>query len=717
MFKNITIRARLIISSVVFLIPLGGLLFINITNFNKSIRAAQLERQGLACLRSVTELFRLSFEQIRSFSRERGPGSDAPQSRQRLGPGSSIAASLADLEEACRPLLDSSAPRRAAPEGAGELLIRIRGAFAILETAKGGAELTIYAEIVRDLRALASLAGSGFSLILEQEAVGYYLVDAIILALPQSLERIFLTGNLLRRARVWGVFPGNDRALALEYLSLLGNADYPLALKNTEAALACLKEEGRHEEETAELYPLLASYRSAIEDFIFTLRTMVSLLPEELAGTPGRSAPVPGGPPDWYAGLQQAESLAAEESCRLMSASLTQLELLLDRRIGTYQDKRIRFLVSALVVWALFFLIVFMINITIAGNIRQFKSLFKALKHNDLSVRTPAKSGDELGELMAAFNGFLEQLNAALVSFTRDISTVSSAAFDLSTSAREISTIANGQSSSVAEILSAMEGNKELSAQGAAATQEVAELADRTRELSRRGADLRDANQDMMSRIRDQNGKIIDEIQGLADMLARINESIAIIDSIADQTKLIAFNAGLEAAASVTYNGGGGEDNARFAVVAAEIRRFAGNVVDSTAEIKEQIQEVQQASQALIEEADDGRRRIDQGYDRMVRQKEVFEEIVEVSRNVADRSRQISTISKQQEYASAQIFIALKEISAGVNEFVSATGTASRIADSLKAMSVELKDVLRAYRIVSPQGQAQEEEKREWQIR
>jgi methyl-accepting chemotaxis protein len=712
MFKTITIRARLIISSVVFLIPLGILLFINITDFNDAIRAARLERQGLTCLRSVTELFQLSFELARNFPRERRPETAAPRSGLHPESGGRIEACLADLEKACTLLPASPSRRRAAPEEAGELITRLRGAFSILNTSRGGAELTIYAELAQDLRALAALAGKGFSLILEQETAGYYLVDAGIQALPQSLERIFLTGNLLRRARIQGAFTGHARTLALEYLTLLENADYPLALADMDAALAALAEAGRPAEEAAaELYPLLASYRTAIEGFIFSVRTIVSLPYAGPAWTPGQPPPASWGLDDRYARAHKAEFQAAEESCRLMSAALTQLELLLDRRIETFRGQLLRFLITALAVLTLFFTIVFMINSTIAGSVKQFRGLFRALKHNDLSARTPAASGDELGELMTAFNGFLEQLNTALMSFTRDISTVSSASSGLSASARKISATANEQSSSVAEILSTMEGNRELSAQGAAKTQEVAELAARTQELSRRGAALRDANQDMMSRIREQNGKIINEINGLADMLARINEAIAGIDSIADQTKLIAFNASLEAA------GGGGEENARFAVVAAEIRRFADNVVDSTAEIKERIREVQQASQVLIEEADDGRLRIDKGYDRMVRQKEVFEEIVEVSRNVADRSRQISSVSRQQEQASTQIFIALKEISAGVNEFVAATATTSRIADSLNTMSVKLKDVLKTYRIIPPEGQAREKEKREWQIR
>jgi methyl-accepting chemotaxis protein len=194
----------------------------------------------------------------------------------------------------------------------------------------------------------------------------------------------------------------------------------------------------------------------------------------------------------------------------------------------------------------------------------------------------------------------------------------------------------------------------------------------------------------MMADIRSKNAKIVEEIKNLIDILSSIDESVQLIDAIADQTKLIAFNAALEASSS-------GEAGSRFAVVAGEIRRFADNVVESVNEIKEKIAELQNASGTLISEANNGSRAIDSGYNRMIEQKEVFENIVDVSQNVAIRSQQISNLSKQQELAIEQIFTALKEISTGVNQFVTATASTSITADKLNSMSIELKESLAKY--------------------
>jgi methyl-accepting chemotaxis protein len=83
----------------------------------------------------------------------------------------------------------------------------------------------------------------------------------------------------------------------------------------------------------------------------------------------------------------------------------------------------------------------------------------------------------------------------------------------------------------------------------------------------------------------------------------------------------------------------------------------------------------------------------------MVEQKEVFRNIVDVSQNVSIRSQQITNLSKQQELASEQIFTALKEISAGVKQFVTATSSTSMTADNLSSISQKLKEILAEYQV------------------
>ena len=349
-------------------------------------------------------------------------------------------------------------------------------------------------------------------------------------------------------------------------------------------------------------------------------------------------------------------------------------------------------LLIAAIVIALIIPVIIFLSRSLAKPILTVTNTLKDISggEGDLTRTIKLDSNDEVGNLAHYFNLTLQKLRGDFSLFSQNASKVSMAVYDLSSSAREITSTANEQSASVAEIVSTMESNKNLSEQVATKTIEVAELATHTENLSRRGADLHDANENMMADIRGQNAKVIDEIRNLTGVLSRINESVQFIDSIADRTKLIAFNAALEASSA-------GEAGLRFAVVASEIRHFADNVVESVAAIKGRISELQKVSGALISEADIGSRAIVSGYNRMVEQKEVFENIVDVSQNVAVRSQQISNLSKQQELAAAQIFTVLKEISMGVKQFVTATASTSTTVDGLNGIADELRETLARY--------------------
>ncbi|MDR2397624.1 MAG: methyl-accepting chemotaxis protein, partial [Spirochaetaceae bacterium] len=215
----------------------------------------------------------------------------------------------------------------------------------------------------------------------------------------------------------------------------------------------------------------------------------------------------------------------------------------------------------------------FIVARSISNPIKHMVDILADIREGDMTQHLDIQSQDEIGEMTVSFNATVEKMRELIVEVKNKAFALSEMGEDISTSAKEIVTTANEQAASVSEIVSTMEGSKNLSEQVAAKSGEVASLAVETLGLSQKGVDLRDANERMMEDIQNQNAKIIHEIKNLVDMIKHINDAIRIIDGIADQTKLIAFNASLEASSS-------GESGARFSVVASEIRRFADNVVD-----------------------------------------------------------------------------------------------------------------------------------------
>jgi len=568
-----------------------------------------------------------------------------------------------------------------------------------------------YLDFANSMSVLINQIGIYSRLSLVSDINIYYFVASTLSNIPEASMRLISTGNLLRHnlhdapniiarwnnelhdAQTQGrrlaarPFDRNPHDITLAMLTAadiqqIRNSNL-FILSDIDRVSAILEsamdESGKEAEEYAELRRILERYQRASDALseqasrFFGFNIQNPLTVGELLNT---------------------ISILNTELCQLWIETFIHLDARIQQNTAAAQRQLILFLVLAFVSLALALGFVIFITKDINRSVRTLRTLFKALNENDLTLSLKIHSEDEFGELMTGFNGFLNILRSTFGSFKQSAQLVASSVFDISSSSKEITTTANEQSASVSEIVSTMESSKNLSEQIALKTTEVAHLAIETQELSSKGAELREANQAMMDDIRKQNQKIINEIKNLSDMIIRISEAIRIIDSIADQTKLIAFNASLEASSS-------GEAGARFSVVASEIRRFADNVVESTREIKQKIEEVQGASQILTAEANNGSRQIETGYERMSEQKIVFEHIVDNSQNVATRSQQISNLSKQQELASSQIFTALKEISAGVKQFVIATSSTSKIADNLNGMSEELKRKVEEYRTES----------------
>jgi len=656
--KNIKIITKFTLSAFVFLLPLGIMLFSITSIYLSSIRRNSNELKGLEVLRPAISLMQIIPQYVR-YTVDDVPG-DAAFARQQT-------TNL--LTELRNKYVEhfSGIGYVVSPQSLFENWEHLSNT-AIRDTV-----LWSFRQLMQDLHQIIVYVGDLSGLITDSDIENAYLIAAAVHELPQAQERMVLIVNLLRTIED-GAFTQRRRAELNRHLELLVYSDNA-RIQNRFRAAETLRI--RHSE-TLESFELLL--KTCYDRIAYFADTVDYVINEPVINLQSLSA------------LYETASHANNSMYRLQAASLERLHELITVRVTSYRLRLILSLAAAIFASIFAFFIIYIISLSIRKSTDNMGKVFKRLDENDLSVVIEPLSQDELGEFMTALKGFLQKLQAAFTSFIENTNMVSFVVHELSSSAKEITSTANAQSASVAQIVNTMKNNKYLSEQAAEKTKEVADLASQTQELSKRGADLRDVNENMMLDISNQNAKIIEIIRNLADMFSRIDESIKIIDTIADHTKLIAFNAALEASSS-------GEAGSRFSVVASEIRRFADDVVESASEVKENISEIHEAVQRLLTEANNGTRAIDTGYNRMVEQKEVFENIVKVSQKVAIKTQQISGLSKQQEHASTHVFSALKEISAGVNHFVSVTSLTASTVEKLNNMSRELNATLDKYHI------------------
>jgi methyl-accepting chemotaxis protein len=310
----------------------------------------------------------------------------------------------------------------------------------------------------------------------------------------------------------------------------------------------------------------------------------------------------------------------------------------------------------------------------------------------DLTRRLEIVSEDELGELARYFNIFLEKLRSQMIKIKETSETLTGSVQDLSVSSKEVASTSNSQASAVKEVVSTMEDSDKLSKSVAGRIVKVVGIAEKTRENVENGFAITRGNMEKMEEIRTANSDVINGIKALGKQIKSIWEIVEIINSVADQTKIIAFNAELEASAA-------GEAGKNFEIVASEIRRLANNTMSSTKAIKERIDEVQHASDSLIDLSEAGTQKIAEGWKVSKNLDAVFQEVLDSSETSADSAQKISESINQQADAFEQILLTLKQISDGIDNFVVSTEATTQASETLRVMADDLKGIVGKYAV------------------
>ncbi|MBQ4498167.1 MAG: hypothetical protein II973_11790 [Spirochaetaceae bacterium] len=250
-------------------------------------------------------------------------------------------------------------------------------------------------------------------------------------------------------------------------------------------------------------------------------------------------------------------------------------------------------------------------------------------------------------------------------------------------SSKENAATAQNQSTAVKEIVATMEDNTALSEDISQKIKDVSGVASKTSVDVAEGVSYLEENVRQLHDIALANQTTIDGIKMLGDKIENIWDIVTLINSVADQAKIIAFNAELEASSA-------GEAGRNFHIVATEIRRLADGIIDGTKEIKERINEIQESSDSLILASESGTEKIKAGVDNAKNLEERFGSIKNASEITAESAGDITTIIQQQAFASEQILITLRQIASGVEKFTAATGSISTASENLKSIAEDL---------------------------
>ena len=216
-----------------------------------------------------------------------------------------------------------------------------------------------------------------------------------------------------------------------------------------------------------------------------------------------------------------------------------------------------------------------------------------AMGEADLTQRVPEMKTPEINQIGEGFNLFVERLQKSVDQIKSASQGIARETVELAKSVEAANQSTFKQAEEITSISAAV-------TEFAASTETITELtADAKAETSTAGDSS--ANNSERAELAAQNiSQLVDEVKGSVETIKslqievkEISEVLAVINSIADQTNLLALNAAIEAARA-------GEHGRGFAVVADEVRTLASKTQQSTVTIDEQVSRLSNAADKAV---------------------------------------------------------------------------------------------------------------------
>lgn len=314
------------------------------------------------------------------------------------------------------------------------------------------------------------------------------------------------------------------------------------------------------------------------------------------------------------------------------------------------------------------------------------------VSHGDLANFQWRRIDDPVVDpLLEGFSKVIDTLRT----FVREIN---EAALRLSSSANEVlaastqhESSSTEQAAAIHETTATMEELKHASAQIAENAGAVARVAEETLNSARSGRGAIGEFIEAMQQIRADGIAVSESITKLLRRVERIGTVVEVIDEIADRSDLLALNAALEGSRA-------GEAGKGFSIVAAEMRRLAENVLDSTKEIKNLITEIREATAAAASAADASRSATEQGERLGSVAASAVEGILAGVQETSDAARVINLATQQQRTATEQVVASMAEIEDVTRQTTQASKQATSAAAELTQLASRLSDLIKRFK-------------------
>jgi len=289
--------------------------------------------------------------------------------------------------------------------------------------------------------------------------------------------------------------------------------------------------------------------------------------------------------PAWNNVIRGANVLVAEnhtqsdDSAELIRSSVTGAEVTLATALGVV------LLVALVTGYSLFK--------AVTVPMARLVEVLDIMRTGNLAQRLNLRRGDEFGTLENGFNRMAEELTSL-------VSQAQKSSLQVTTSVTEIAATSKEQQATASETASTTTEIGATSREIFATARDLLHTMNEVAGVAEQSATLAGASQSGLTRMEDTMRSVMEaagsvnaKLSILNEKAVNINQVVATITKVADQTNLLSLNAAIEAEKAGEYGRG-------FAVVATEIRRLADQTAVATYDIEQTVKEIQSAVSAGV---------------------------------------------------------------------------------------------------------------------